>query len=476
MYDRMPTLTKAQMTKIHDAAMNILSSVGVAFNEAESIDIFKKNGFKVDGKTVFFSENEVRGALESAPQHFTLAARNPAKSVQLGDDDFAFVPGYGAPFIILSDGGKRNATMEDYDNFCKLVQTSKYIDMNGFMMVEPSDIPPETAHLDMLLSSIVLCDKPFMGSPVSKEGARDAIEMAGLIWGGKEKIKETPVTVSLINSLSPLQFSEEMAGSLIELARYGQACVLASLAMAGASGPVEIAGVLAMQNAEILAGLTLAQLVRPGVPIIYGSTSSPMDMRTGGLSIGAPELSMIVSCTAQMARFYHLPSRSGGGLTDANFPDAQAGIESAMALMTAARNGINFILHACGILGAYVAMSYEKFIIDEELCGMVKKLIEPIEISDATLDLATIEEVGIGGNYLTQPKTFELCRTAFFLPELMNVQDYDGWQSKGGKRTDERASDLLNKRLANYEKPDIDPTIEAELSEYVTRRKTRRSK
>jgi trimethylamine--corrinoid protein Co-methyltransferase len=472
MFDRMPTLTQEQMTKIHDASMNILCDVGVAFNEEESLEIFKKNGCKVDGKTVFFSENEVRGALESAPQRFTLAARNPAKSVQLGDDDFAFVPGYGAPFIISSDGRKRNATMQDYDNFCKLVQTSKYIDMNGFMMVEPSDIPPQTAHLDMLLSSIVLCDKPFMGSPVSKEGARDAIEMAGLVWGGKDKIKDTPVTVSLINSLSPLQFSEEMAGALIEMARYGQACVLASLAMAGASGPVELAGILAMQNAEILAGLTLAQLVRPGVPIIYGSTSSPMDMRTGGLSIGAPELSMIVSCTAQMARFYHLPSRSGGGLTDANFPDAQAGIESAMALITAVRNGINFILHACGILGAYVAMSYEKFIIDEELCGMLKKLIESIEISDESLDLATIKEVGIGGNYLTQPKTFELCRTAFFLPELMTVQDFDGWQSKGGKRTDERASDLLNKRLANYEKPDIDPAIESELSEYVTRRKT----
>jgi trimethylamine--corrinoid protein Co-methyltransferase len=384
MFDRMPTLTQEQMTKIHDASMNILCDVGVAFNEEESLEIFKKNGCKVDGKTVFFSENEVRGALESAPQRFTLAARNPAKSVQLGDDDFAFVPGYGAPFIISSDGRKRNATMQDYDNFCKLVQTSKYIDMNGFMMVEPSDIPPQTAHLDMLLSSIVLCDKPFMGSPVSKEGARDAIEMAGLVWGGKDKIKDTPVTVSLINSLSPLQFSEEMAGALIEMARYGQACVLASLAMAGASGPVELAGILAMQNAEILAGLTLAQLVRPGVPIIYGSTSSPMDMRTGGLSIGAPELSMIVSCTAQMARFYHLPSRSGGGLTDANFPDAQAGIESAMALITAVRNGINFILHACGILGAYVAMSYEKFIIDEELCGMLKKLIESIEISDET--------------------------------------------------------------------------------------------
>ncbi len=471
MYDRMPTLTQEQMTKIHDASMHILASIGVAFNDAESLDIFKQNGFKVDGKTVFFAEKQVRAALETAPQRFALAARNPAQSVAVGDDDFVFVPGYGAPFMITADGRKRDATMEDYDNFCKLVQTSKYIDMNGFMMVEPSDIPPETAHLDMLFSSIVLCDRPFMGSPVSRAGARDAIEMAGLVWGGTDNIKDTPVTVSLINSLSPLQFSEEMAGSLIELARYGQACVLASLAMAGASGPVELAGILALQNAEILAGLTLAQLVRPGAPIIYGSTSSPMDMRTGGLSIGAPELSMIASCTAQMARFYRLPSRSGGGLTDANVPDAQAGIQSATALITAARNGINFVLHACGILSAYVAMSYEKFMIDEELCGMVKKLMAPIDISDTSLDLATIKAVGIGGNYLTQPKTFELCRTAFFLPDLMTVRDYDGWQSAGGKRVDQRASDLLHKRLANYEKPDIDPAIESELSEYVTRRK-----
>ena len=471
MVDRMPTLSRQQMTRIHEASMKILSKVGVAFNESESLEIFKKNGFKVDGKTVFFPEDKVSTALQSAPQRFTLAARNPQKSLQIGEKAFVFVPGYGAPFVVTTDGRQRSATMEDYDNFCKLVPSSKYIDMNRFMMVEPSDIPPATAHLDMMLSSIVLCDKPFMGSPVSKQGSKDCLEMLALLWGGKDQIQHKPVTVSLINSLSPLQFSEEMAGSLIEMTRNGQACVVASLAMAGASGPVTLAGILALQNAEILAGLTLAQLVHPGVPIIYGSTSAPMDMRTGGLSIGAPELAMMASCTAQMARFYHLPSRSGGSLTDANFPDAQAGIQSTIALITAVRSGINFILHACGILGAYVAMSYEKFIIDEELCGMVRKVMQPIEVTDESIDIATIKAVGIGGNYLTQPKTFDLCRTAFFLPELMTVQNYEGWYSAGGKRVDQRASNLLSKRLANYEKPDIDPAIEQELSEYVTHRK-----
>jgi trimethylamine--corrinoid protein Co-methyltransferase len=474
MYDRMQTFTTDQMTRIHDASMGLLASVGVAFNEAEALELFASNGFTVDGKTVFMTEAQVQKALGTAPSRFTVAARNPRHSVAVGEDDFVFVPGYGAPFIALPDGGQREATMADYDNFCRLVQTSKFIDMNGFMMVEPGDVNAATAHLDMMFSSIVLCDKPFMGSPVSKQGARDCVEMAAILWGGRDKLAEVgPVSVSLINSLSPLQFSEEMAGSLIELARANQACVIASLIMAGSSGPVTLAGVLALQNAEILAGITLAQLVRPGAPVIYGSTSSAMDMRSGGLSIGCPELSMVVSATAQMARFYSLPSRSGGGLTDAHFPDGQAAAESAMALSTAARNGINFILHAAGILGSYIAMSFEKFLVDEEMCGVIRKLIKPIDLSDEAIDLPMIETVGIGGQYLTQPKTFQLCRTEFYMSDFSNRQNYAGWKADGAKRIDQVATERLSRRLAAYEKPPIDADVETALSAYIAERKNK---
>jgi trimethylamine--corrinoid protein Co-methyltransferase len=471
MYDRMQTFGMEHLTRLHDASMSLLAHVGVAFHEQEALEIFKKNGFKVDGKTVFITEKEVQKALGSAPSRFTVAARNPERTVTIGHDDFVYAPGYGAPFVVRPDGEQRKAVMEDYDNFCKLIQTSKYLDMNGFMMVEPSDVAPETAHLDMLCSGIRLCDKAFLGSPVSRTGARDCIEMASIVWGSREEILDTPVTVSVINSLSPLQFSEEMAGSLIELAHAGQACVVASLIMAGSSGPVTLAGVLALQNAEILAGVTLSQLVRPGSPVIYGSTSAPTDMRTGGLSIGAPEVSMVISATAQMARFYDLPSRSGGSLTDANFPDGQAGAESAINLLMAARNGVNFILHACGILGSYISMSFEKFIIDEEVCGLVRKLLQPIEVTDDSIDLDMIQQVGIGGEYLTCPKTYELCRTEFFLPDLMNRQSYMGWLGAGGKRVDEQASEVVTKRLAAYEKPDIDPGIEKDLRAFVSKRK-----
>jgi len=467
----MQELSTQNMEKIHGAAMDLLKTTGVSFNDEEALEIFKPNGHRVEGKIVFFEESDIKKALKTAPKRFTVHARNPEKSVEIGEDDFVFLPGYGAPFVMDASGEQRQATMEDYDNFCKLIQTSPYIDMNGWMMVEPSDMPHETVHLDLNLSNMLLCDKPFMGSPVSRQGALDGIEMAGILWGGKENIMDKTVSVSLINSLSPLQFSDEMIGALIELARHNQACVVASLVMAGGSGPVTLDGVLALQNAEILAGITLTQLVRPGAPVIYGSTSSAMDMKTGALSIGAPELSKNIHLVAQMARFYNLPARSGGGLTDAMCADAQAGAESALALSTAARSGINFILHSCGILGSYIAMSFEKFIIDEEVCGMVRNMIKPLDITDESIDIGVIKEVGIGGQYLTHPKTFQLCRTEFFMPTLMSRKNPDAWAKGGKKRVDQLAEDRVAQRLAAYEKPEIDPDIEKQLTDYVEKRK-----
>ncbi|MCG8566832.1 MAG: trimethylamine methyltransferase family protein [Desulfobacterales bacterium] len=472
MYDRMQTLSQTDMEKIHRAAMEILETTGVAFYNKQALEIFRQNDFIVEDAVVRFTESQIQKALETVPEKFMVHARNPKKSVVIGGDDFVFLPGYGAPFIMEADGCKRSATMEDYDNFCKLIQSSPHIDMNGCMMVAPSDMPPKTLHLDLHLSNMLLCDKPFMGSPVSRQAVVDGIEMAAILWGGKEELADKTVSVSQITSLSPLQFEGEMVGCLIELARRNQACVITSLIMAGGSGPVTLGGVLALQNAEILAGITLTQLVRPGTPVVYGSTSSAMDLKSGTLSIGAPELSQNVHLVAQMARFYNLPSRSGGGLTDGLCTDAQAGVESTLALSTAARSGIHFILHSCGILASYMAMSFEKFIVDEELCGLVRHMFRPVDLSDRGIDVETICQVGIGGQYLTHPKTYQLCRTEFHMPGLMSRQSTDAWGESGRKRIDQIAQDRVAQRLAAYEKPDIDPEIEKLLTQFVENRKT----
>jgi len=472
MFDWMRAITRRQINRIHDASMDILKNTGIKFYEAEALEIFKQHGVKVDGNVAFLREADVLKALEAAPHHFVIHARNPANDVVVGNNKLLLAPGYGAPYMVSIDGSRRKGALEDYINLCKLVQTSKYLDVNGFLMIDPADVPSATAHLDMLYSNIVFCDKPFMGSPLSRQSAIDAIEMAAILWGGKEYIRNKPIMLSNINSLSPLQYSAEMSASLIEFARVGQPCVIAVLIIAGLTGPVTMAGALTIQNAEILAGITLAQLVNPGSPVVYGSTSLPMDMLSGAISIGAPELSQFIAATAQLARFYRIPSRSGGSLTDAQFPDIQAGMESALVLSAAVRSGVNFILHSCGILGSYLSMSYEKFLVDEELCGMFKKLLKPIEVTDDTISLDLIKEAGIGGLYVTHDKTLERCRTEYFMPTIAVRQTYDDWVEQGMLRADQRATKLMQERLESYHKPDLDPATERALFAYVESQKT----
>ncbi len=463
MQTRMQTLSRQELDTIHQASMAILSRSGIVFNDAECVEIFKKNGVKVEGKTVHPTEEQVMKALAQAPEAFTVKALNPDKNVRLGGPDYALLPGYGAPFITEPGGAQRPGLFSDYEKFVKLVATSKAINMNGFLMIDPSDCDVRSAHLDMFLSGLLGCDKPLMGTPLSRQAARDCVELLAVAHGGRDKLMDAPATVSLCNSLSPLQFSEEMASSIVELARGGQAVCVAALIMTGSSGPITIPGVLALQNAEILAGLTLAQLVRPGAPVIYGSTSSAMDMKSGSLTIGAPELSMFTSFTAQMAQYYMLPSRSGGGLCDAMLTDAQAGAESAFALFNAVNSGINFILHAAGILGGYISVSLEKFILDEELGAMIGRMVRPTEISAATLDVDSIVKVGPGGHYLTEPKTFKLCRKEIYQTGLMNRGNFDHWKAEGRKNLEQAAADKVTARLNSYQAPDFDPGLRKDL-------------
>ena len=471
MYDRMQTLAPDTLAVIHNTTMTVLSRTGVAFNEPDAIALFKSRGFRVDDKIVRFEEQQVQDALAMVPARFELKARNPEKNVWVGEDDWVFVPTYGAPFMVSPEGIRRPGNMQDYDCICKLVQTSTHIDVNGFKHVEPQDVPSHSAYLDMLLSNILLCDKPFMGSTDSRQAARDTVEMAAMMVGGKDKLTENPVTVSLINSLSPLQYASEMAGAILELARFRQPLLIANMIMGGTSGPITIPDLLVLMNAEILSGIVLAQLAGPGTPVIYGTTSCPTNMRTGAATVGTPETAVISSMATQLARHYNLPCRTGGSLTDAGLPDAQALAEGALTLSTAVRNGANFILHSCGMIGGYIGNSLEKWLIDEELCGMVRRMMAPLDIRIDAVDAGIIDRAGIGGTYLMQPETLKHCRSAFFPFTLYSKEDRSSQAVQGLASVVENASEKLIQRMSSYEKPDIEPALETDLAKFVTHRK-----
>jgi trimethylamine--corrinoid protein Co-methyltransferase len=258
-----------------------------------------------------------------------------------------------------------------------------------------------------------------------------------------------------------------MLGALMEYARAGQPQLISSLSIAGATGPVTPAGNLALQNAEILAGIVLTQLVREGTPVIFAGASSNAEMRSGALSIGSPEMAVNTAATAQMARYYNLPSRSGGAVCDAKVPDAQAAYESMMNLLMAQVSGINFVLHTAGILDAYNCMSYEKFIIDDEMCAMVKRIRKGYKVNDDTLGLDAIKEVGPGGHFLDKDHTFEHFRGELYQPTLSNRDDFEGWYAKGSPQSMEAANKKYKEILESYEVPELSADVDRDLLKFI---------
>lgn len=466
----MRCFTEKERTQIHDISVNILKNVGVVFQNEQALKFFKYHGIKVAGEKVFIEEKYILKALETVSKHFEVTARNPQKSVIVGEKNIVCAPGCGSPYIMMDTGERRKGTLEDYINFCKLVHTSKHIDMTGYEMVRPSNIPKEHAYLYMMQANMVYSDKPFIGSVVPKQAAKDAIEMAGILWGGNGYIRDKYVILSTINPSLPLLWDENMAAAIVIYAKNNQPIILDNFVVPGATWPVTLVGNIVLRNAEILSGLVLAQIVNPGLPIIFGCSGGVSHMGNDTLSIQAPERSMFVSAIAQMAEFYGVQGRSGGNRTDAHIPNMQAGIESAISLYTAIKSGITFLLHSCGILGTYSSMSYEKFVIDEEIIAMVKRMMKPISISKQKIDLDRIGQVGIGEENLFDSKPFELCQDEHFQSKILNRLDYKVWEVAGKKGIPGPAQEAVKKRIESYEKPKIDRMSEKQISRFVEKR------
>ena len=323
----------------------------------------------------------------------------------------------------------------------------------------------------MLYAAMRYSDKPFMGGVQGEEAANESIETASIVFGSREEMADKPPFIGMLGSRSPLSYDDRMLGAMMAYARAGLPQLISALSIAGATGPVTMEGTLVVQIAETLAGITLVQLVREGTPVVIGGQSTSAAMRYGTLSIGAPEMAVNTAATAQLARFYNLPSRSGGALTDSKLCDSQSGSESMMGQLMSTLSGINFVLHSAGMLETYMLASYEKFILDDEICGICKRIKSGENITEERLAVDLISEVGPGGEYLTNEHTFRNFRTEFYQPILAERSNFGTWQKNGALPIEKRANAKWKEILENYTEPELPGDIERDLRKFVDRKR-----
>lgn len=462
-------LTSDGVLAIHEASLEILSEIGVRIDHEEALELLETNGCAVDHdeRMVTFPSSLVEDCIDAAPSSFTIHARNPDRTIEVGEGGYVTSPAGNAPNVLTYDGGRRSSTLEDYERMVKLTQTADAMTTSGYNHCEPNDVPQEIKHFRLLERTIELTDKPLKGDAWGADRARASIEMAGIANDDRDVGK--PYVFTIVNSVSPRVWDTKMVGGLMEYARHGQPVVLSPAVMASASGPSTLAGTLALGNAEILAGNVIAQLTNEGTPIGYGLPTSNVDVRYGSFSIGSPEGALCVSFAGQMGRFYDVPVRAGGGLTDAKVPDFQAGGESMLQLFVAITSGVDLIHHAAGMLDSYSTSSPEKFVADCQLLEYVDRFREGFDIGPETLATDLVAEVEPGGHFLNKRHTLEHSKTSAIFPDLFYRDSYDNWEDDGKKDAFERAHELVETRLEEYERPALDEETLEELEEYVER-------
>ena len=472
--NRLPLVTVLSddgVQMIHQASMRLLKEHGVlVLDYPPARKTFSDHGAIVEDELVRIDEDTLMHFVSQAPENFTQLGRNPANNIVIGGDHMVFAPVYGPPFVSDLDGGRRLATLADFENFVRLGYMCQHMHHSGGTLVEPNDVDVRERHLDMLLAHITFSDKAFMGSVTHADNARDTVTLARILFG-VDAIASNPAVIALINASSPLRFDDRMLGALEVYARARQAVIITPFIIAGAMSPTSVAATLAQQNAEALFGICYAQMLNPGTPCVYGSFMANIDMKSGAPCFGTAENALALYATSQMARHYGLPYRSGGNLTAARMPGAQAGYESAATMLPTVQAGTNFVLHAAGWLEGGLISSYEKFVLDAEICGILARMVDGISLSDEDFAWDAFEEVGPGNHFLGSQHTMRHYTTAFYQHSVFSMDNYEQWEEKGSPDSYRLANLRWKQVLKEYQKPKLDEALSKEMQEFVDQRR-----
>jgi trimethylamine--corrinoid protein Co-methyltransferase len=466
-------LSGDQVETIHRASLRILAEIGMEVLGDRALDAFARAGARVDRLTrnVRLDPAQVEALVATAPSTFRLHARNPARNVEFGGNNLVFGAVGGPAFVSDLDRGRRAGNFADFVDYVRIIGALDIIHQEGGGPLEPTDLPVQTRHLDMYRTFAVELDKTWQCLGFGARPVDDALEVACLIRGvDRDTLLHEPSLMTVINTNSPLRLDGPMGDGLMEMALHGQPVVATPFTLAGAMSPVSLAGAIAQQNAEALFLVALAQIVRPGAPMVYGAFTSNVDMRTGAPAFGTPEYVKGAIASGQMARRYRLPWRSSNA-TASNVVDAQAAYESEMAVWGAVMGGVNLLYQGAGWLEGGLTASFEKLIIDAEILQMLSEVLQPLPVDDASLGFDAIAEVGPGGHFFGTAHTLERYETAFYKPIVSDWRNFETWQADGAQTATERANTIWKRLLVEAVPPALDPPILEALDVFVDRRK-----
>ncbi len=464
-------LSEEALSAIDGGWRRLISEIGVQFDHPEALELFRRAGQIVEDDIVRLDPEFVLEQVAKAPREFRMRARNPAHDLHVGGNRMAFVPTQGPPFVRAGDR-RAEGTLADLERFVQLSQVTPELDSPGSRVCEPNDLDLDSRHLYQQLSVTTLSDKVFGGSANSRAVARDCMEMAGILFGGRDAIEHTPVMFAIVNVNSPLRYDGRMLEALLEYSGAGQVVILTPFLLMGAMAPVTIPAALVQQAAEALAGVALVQLLRPGAPVILGSFLSNIDMKSGSPGFGGPESAIGLLASGQMARRFGLPWRAGGGgLTTSQTVDVQAGYEAFNTMQAAFLAGANWVHQSAGWLEGGLVACYEKFVSDVEILQILREQFTPLEVDAASMAFDAHDEVRHGGHFLGAAHTMERFRDCFYRPTLASTDNFERWTRLGARDGATRAAEIWPKKLEEWQRPPMDDAVRAELEEYVDRRR-----
>jgi len=461
-------LTPADVRRIDQTSRQILEHIGIRIKDDAILDKLKKAGAQVDhhNQRMRFKEKLLDELLSRAPSQFTLYSRDEKNNLPLGEGEVYFANG-GRVFRILdiANGGYRLTLLKDIARTATLVN---HLENIRFYVIacQAHDVEPQHYHLNDFCNAFNNTTKHVMGGCDNLEGVRQVWKLASLIAGGEERLREKPFFSVITNPVSPLTIGSNAANILSFCATHGIPVTCASAPIAGATSPVTLAGTLAQMHAEALAGVAMTQVFSPGAKVLYGAAPATMDLRNIEFAMGSTEMGMMGASAVQLAKLYHLPIRASAGVTEAKRPDIQSGVEKSFSNLMVAMAGADCILLAAGMLDSGNSISYEQYAIDNEIIGMVYRVLSGIRVNKDTLSLDVIEQAGPGGNYVMEEHTVDHMMEEFFYPGLSVRCNFDIWEERGHPDMLSRANDMVHNILAKREEgkegflgPDLLPEI-----------------